>query len=309
MKRDKKGRFCKKITKKENLIAKQLDTKRGRKVLAKAMVEPIRNAIEMKAVGLPPDWGRKSVTVNRSKPKVQHRPTMEEIQSAKEKEARRLLNRRGTINKLGLIAREASRTETAYRENLFGLSLRSQMGNAKLNEELKEIQDKETALQLEYDNEINGICGCTEYKNAKSTLLKEMRKTFKGLYAQAQKKYGNKMTKVLFHKSMDELKAVCKFPAPINKNLIKAKKELEAKLEEIEHDKKIVAAELEKAYDAYDDHPRITPEDLSFNDHSNMIGKKRVQLPGDDLSKNGIDIRDFVGMDLEGLEVEDLDVR
>ena len=284
MTRSKNGRFCKSVEKREKEISKQLDTKRGRKALAKAMVEPIRDAIKRGAF-----------------PPPQHRPTMEEIKEAKEKEAKRLESRRETINFLGEVSLSANEAARDSGINCLAKNLRRLVGNAKLNEELKEIESRRNEIKSVEDLKIKSICESEKFKKLQEKLAKDIRKKIKKVYKKSVKKHGKKISRVLFEKTIPEIihKEIGISQIKMkksNKKLFAVNKEYSRKIEEIEEDKKHATSAFDKSLENL---PRVTPEDLSVADNSSIWRKERVKLPGDNLLKNGIDIREIDGFTMD----------
>jgi len=293
----------------KNVSSPKERTKLGKKInelslLNKAAIDKAKFEDLKANPSLPPDWGRKST-------KVQLRPTKEEIEKAKKAEAKRKISRRNTINFLGEVSREANKEQRTFSSDMFALSLRKTLGNAKLNRELTTVQkvfNKEKALN---DGEVLEISASLKFTKAQKKLLKAVKKKLNKSYKKAQKKFGKKIAKVLFNKStVDLVKLVSSevYPEHINKSLKTARKALNQKHMEIEADRKIVQAEIDKCETEC---PKLAPEDLSVADHSSIVvkgprgniqKKNRVQLPGDrmgvkEAANAGISARELIHID------------
>lgn len=293
----------------EKEIDKKLSTPEGRKELADQMVGPIA-----KAMGLIPKSAKKTkktkktktikvvkdekgeikkvietphtpptppATIHHEKPKPQHRPTLEEIKKAKEKEAQRIANRNQTMRALAGIGAEASIMNNDFMGNMLALGLKQVMGHPQLNEEIKELEAKKRET-------ISLISESPKYSKAQRKMIRKVEKKLRKLkdktYKKLKKRFGKKISKIIMCNSAEHFSGM----SSIWDVEYPTSKKLQAKYEQLSQ---LQMAVVEEKQEAIANCPRISPSDTSFSDHSFIWGKERVQLPGD--SDTGLDIRKY----------------
>lgn len=233
------------------------------------------------------------VTKPHTKPKTQHRPTLEEIKKAKEAEAKRLISRTDTMRTLAGIGYAASVKNNEFMADLFTLGLKKQLGNPELNMEIRELEHEQRET-------IDLVSKNPKYTKVQVKILYEVAEKLKKLkckvYKKLKKKFGKKIAKIILCSISGSLNGieVWDFEYPVGKKLKSKYEELDKIRAELEEEKKKMLAEC----------PRIDPSDPSFADRSSISGKERVILPGDNLGKTNVDIRDYASMN----NIEDLSI-
>jgi hypothetical protein len=204
-------------------------------------------------------------------------------EDAKAAAVARAISDKDTALFLDEIANESEKGTRAFMADIMNATLKNELGNTKLNEELKSLENTEKELVQEYQDEINNITETKKFRKARKKILKKAKKNSKKLYKKAKKKYGKKTARLLLWMSNSDFSTIYTFKplkSKWDRNLMLLREECEKKKQEIIEDKKNNVEQIESivcpkvaAYDVNRHNPQIINVETYLNEYRDEIYK------------------------------------